>query len=162
MTEFKHVPTAREIMTPGLITTRRETPIFEAIGELLKQRISGMPVVDDEGRIVGMLSEVDCLKVGASGEVYSDDHSEEGVVADYMTPAGQTVGPDLDIYALAQYFRTQPVRRLPIVDGSRLLGQVSRRDVLKAIDEMGRKRVPRKHYPDYREPGSGAQRRDCA
>lgn len=154
-----HVPTAREIMTPRLITTRAETPIFEAIRVLLKQRISGMPVVDDEGHMVGMLSEVDCLKVVSGGEFYSDDHSEEGVVGDYMTPVGQTIGPDVDIYALSQTFLTLAVRRLPIVQDGTLLGQVSRRDVVKAIDEMGRKRVPRKNYPDYRAPGAGPQRK---
>lgn len=160
MTDLNHVPTAREIMTLKLITTRSSVPIFEAIRVLLKERISGMPVVDDQGRMIGMLSELDCLKVVAGGEFYSDDHSEEGIVGDYMTPAGLTVGPDLDIYALAQFFEQEPVRRVPIIDGERLLGQVSRRDVLRAIDEMGRKRVKRKHYPDYREPGAGPQRRE--
>jgi hypothetical protein len=50
------------------------------------------------------------------------------------------------------YFRDKPVQRFPVLEGGRLLGQVSRRDVLRGIEEMRRRLAPRKHYPDYREP----------
>ncbi len=146
-----HVPTARDIMTRSLVTFRAETNIFEAIRKLIDRRISGAPVVDADGRMVGILSEMDCLSVLASDEFHADDHTG-AVVSDFMSTTFETVGPDCDIYMLADYFRAKPVRRFPIVEDERLLGQVSRRDVLRGIEAMRRKRAPRKHYPDYRAP----------
>ena len=152
------LPSAREIMTTRLVTVPPELPIFDAIRILLRNQISGAPVVDTSGALIGMLSELDCLKVLANGEFYDDDHSEKGVVRNYMTSVTQSIDPDSDIYTLAQHFLNHTVRRLPVVSGSQLLGQISRRDVLRTIEEIGRKRVPRKHYPDYREPMDRADR----
>jgi CBS domain-containing protein len=152
------LPIAREIMTTRLVTVSPDLPIFGAIRILLRNQISGAPVVDASGALVGMLSELDCLKVLASGEFYDDDPSEKGIVSNYMTRVTQSIDPETDIYTLAQYFLNHTVRRLPVVRGSQLLGQLSRRDVLRTIEEMGRKRVPRKHYPDYREPMDRADR----
>jgi predicted transcriptional regulator len=157
MVQTHHVPIAHEIMTRKLVTIRPQLPIFDAMRILLRSRISGAPVVDDDGSLVGILSELDCLKVLANGEFYDDDQAEKGVVADYMTAVTQSVRHDVDVYTLAQYFLDHSVRRIPVVDEGRLLGQISRRDVLRTIEEMGKKRVPRKRYPDYREPASGIQ-----
>ncbi len=155
-----HVPTAREIMTKSLITLTPDLSVFDAMRILVKKKISGAPVVDAEGKMVGMLSEADCLRVLAAGEFYSDDHREEGTVRDYMTEVFKFVGPGLDIYALAQYFLTHSVRRLPIMENDNLIGQVSRRDVLMAIEKLGVSRVRKRRYPDYVEPAKdvGARR----
>jgi len=155
-----HVPTAREIMTKSLVTLAPTLSVFDAIRALVKNRISGAPVVDADGKMVGMLSEADCLRVLAAGEFYSDDHREEGTVRDYMTEVFKFIEPGLDIYAIAQYFLTHSVRRLPVMQGDDLIGQVSRRDVLLAIENLGESRVPKKHYPDYVEPAQdvGARR----
>ena len=158
MPQSHPLPIAREIMTTRLVTVPPELPIFDAIRILLRNQISGAPVVDTSGALIGMLSELDCLKVLANGEFYDDDHSEKGVVRNYMTSVTQSIDPDSDIYTLAQYFLNHTVRRLPVVSGSQLLGQISRRDVLRTIEEIGLKRVPRKHYPDYREPMDRADR----
>jgi CBS domain-containing protein len=157
MVQTRHVPIALEIMTRKLVTIDPDQAIFDAMRVLLRYRISGAPVVDAEGSLVGILSELDCLKVLANGEFYDDDHSEEGTVKDYMTEVTQSVGPDVDVYTLAQHFLDHSVRRIPVVENGALLGQISRRDVLRTIEEMGKSRVPRKHYPDYREPASGIQ-----
>ena len=155
-----HIPTAREFMTHSLITLAPDSSVFEAIQTLVKNRISGAPVVDAEGKMIGMLSEADCLRVLSAGEFYSDDHREEGAVRDYMTVEFKYVGPELDIYAVAQYFITHAVRRLPIMENGELIGQVSRRDVLVAMEHLGESRVRKKHYPDYVEPAQdvGARR----
>lgn len=149
---IQHVPTAGEIMTRDLVTFSPDTEIFQAIRDLLKHEISGGPVVDDRGQLVGMLSELDCLRILSAGEFYSDDHREEGHVRDYMSQGCRTVEPGVDIYALAQYFQTHAVRRLPVLEGNALIGQVSRRDVLKAMELLGVQRTPNKQYPDYRAP----------
>ena len=156
----KRVPTAADIMQRKLVTLAPQTPIFDAVRLLLKNKISGAPVLGEDGTLVGICSELDCLRVLAAGEFYSDDHREEGCVADYMSTDFHTVAPHEDIYSLAQYFLTHAVRRLPVMEDGKLVGQLSRRDVLRAIEELGESRVQRKHYPDYREPSSevGAKR----
>ena len=151
MTDPRHVPTARDIMTHSLVTFHPETNIFEAIQKLVSRRISGAPIVDESGHMVGMLSEIDCLNVLASDEFYDDDHSGSAV-SDYMSTVFETAAPEADIYWLAQHFLRRSVRRFPVVERGRLLGQVSLSDVLRGIEEMRKKRTPRKHYPDYREP----------
>ena len=152
MPQSHALPIARNIMTTRLVTVRPELPIFDAIRTLLRNQISGAPVVDAAGALVGILSELDCLKVLANGEFYDDDHSEEGYVRDYMTSVTRSIDPDTDVYTLAQYFLNHTVRRLPVVRGQQLLGQISRRDVLRAIEKIGSKRAQRKRYPDYRAP----------
>jgi CBS domain-containing protein len=95
----------------------------------------------------------------SSDEFYAGHQEEAGTVRDFMTPAGQTIPPELGIYAIAHYFLTTPIRRLPVVDNGRLVGQVSRRDVLRAIESMAKKRSRTRRYPDYREPMSAAMGR---
>lgn len=158
MPDSHRVLSARDVMTRKLVTVRPQLGIFDAIDLLLKNSISGAPVVDERGRLIGMLSEVDCLNVLASGEFHQSDQRETGTVADYMSKGGRTISPDTDLYAIAHYFITQGLRRYPVVDGESLVGQVSRRDVLRGIKRMAKERAPRKHYPDYREPGDGPQR----
>jgi CBS domain-containing protein len=148
--------TARDLMTPKLVTMRPDTPIFEAIHTLVARNISGAPVVDDAGRLVGLLSEHDCLRMIAAGEFHDHGYYAVTTVRDLMVEAAHTIDPTLDLYAIAAAFVRLRVRRLPVVDGATLIGQVSRRDVLAALDRDRRKRAPSKKYPDYpagREPG---------
>jgi CBS domain-containing protein len=147
-----HVPTAKEIMTRRVVSVSPSLCIFEAIGLLLKNGISGAPVVDENGDLIGMLSELDCLRMLASDDFFDDDHADAASVGDFMTRDGQTIGREMDIFAIAQKFLDHAVRRLPVVEGRHLLGQISRRDVLRGMETMKKARVPRKHYPDYREP----------
>ncbi len=152
MLEPRRVLTARDIMTTRLVTLSEDLPIEKAIKLLLKNAISGAPVVDDEGRLTGILSELDCLRMLSSDEFLGDDQEEGGLVAHFMSKSPKTIEADLGVYRIAHLFLTQAIRRLPVVEEGRLLGQVSRRDVLKAVDEMNKKRLTRRRYPDYREP----------
>lgn len=151
MTDSHRVLTARDVMAHSLITLTPDTSIYDAIRRLVSRRISGAPVLDPGGKMVGMLSELDCLGVLASDQFHAEEHIAE--VSEYMSTEFETVSPDTDIYTLAMYFRDKPVRRFPVVDpDGNLVGQVSRRDILKGIEEIRKKTKPRKHYPDYREP----------
>ena len=150
MAESNRVPTARDIMATALVTLREEDSIVTAIRILLAKRISGAPVVDAEGSMVGILSELDCLRVLSSDEFYAGHQEEAGTVGHFMTEAGRTIPPELDLYAIAHYFLITPIRRLPVVEAGRLIGQVSRRDVLRGIESMIRRREFPKR-PDLRE-----------
>ena len=152
MREPNPILTARDLMTTNLLVFRPEQTLLEAIESLIKRSVSGAPVVDEQGRVIGMLSELDCLRMLATDEFYFQQQEEGALVKQFMSTGGRTVPPDLGIYAISHYFLTSPIRRLPVVEHEKLIGQVSRRDVLRGMEEMSRKRLVRKRYPDYREP----------
>ncbi len=143
------IPNVREIMTRKVVTLRLEMPAGDAAATLLRHAISGAPVLDAEGRLLGLLSEYDCLRAVASAGYEMDDHDAAETVADLMTRACHTVPPDLDLFGLAHEFVRLGVRRFPVVEAGRLLGQVSRRDALRALTELRRHAGGRRHYPDY-------------
>lgn len=148
------VLTAREIMRPrsSLTVLRPEHSIISAIELFTKHKISGAPVVDDKGDLVGVLSELDCLRELASDEFYDVDQFEERTVGDLMSTTMATVDASMDIYGVADHFVSKGVRRLPVMEGGRLIGQVSRRDVLDGVRKMHKKRTTKKIYPDYPRP----------
>lgn len=133
--------TARDIMTKKLMTFRPEQTIPEAIAMLVRRQVSGGPVVDDEGNLVGVLSELDCLKIVASGEYYHEEITEVRFVADLMSTELVTIAPDTGIYVIADRFLSLKLRRLPVVDGRKLIGQVSRHDVLRGIEKLAVKPI---------------------
>jgi len=152
MRESNPLLMARDLMSTSLITFRPEQTVLEASQMLMKPGISGGPVFDEEGGLIGVLSELDCLRMLASDEFYQEEQEEGALVQQFMSVGGKTIAPDLGIYAISHYFLTMPIRRLPVVEHDRLVGQVSRRDVLRGMEEMSRKRLVRKRYPDYLKP----------
>lgn len=124
---------ARDYMATRLVTLTPETDIHRAIKLLLKHRISGAPVVDADGRLVGVLSKKDCFKVAFSASYHKQ---WGGPVADYMTRDVETIDAETDIIAVAEMFLAGPYRRFPVMSQGRLVGQISRYDVLKALEDL--------------------------
>jgi CBS domain-containing protein len=102
---------------------------MDAMSILLKHGISGAPVVAEDGRLVGILSEVDLMDVVVQDSYYNEN---AGIVAEFMQAAVEHVDPDMDILKLAQRFVRNHRRRYPVLQGDELVGQISRRDVLRA------------------------------
>lgn len=123
----------REFMVTSVVTLAPDMDIFQAMRLLIQSRISGAPVVTLHQELVGVLSEKDCLRVFASGAYYS---GAGGTVSDYMTRQVTTLSPDDDLFQAAELLLAHSFRRLPVVDDGRLVGQVSRRDVLLASLRM--------------------------
>jgi CBS domain-containing protein len=143
--------TARDVMVTRLVTFRPHLSMDAAMRTLVKRGISGAPVVDDEGRLVGMLSEYDCLRVVAGDHTSALFEGPAGRVEDFMSRDVRTIGPDTVLATIADRFLTQHIRRLPVVEGDRLLGQVSRRDILRGL-QRAKAHAHRHRYPDYRRP----------
>lgn len=125
--------TARDFMADRLVSVCPDTDIHEAIKLLINEKISGLPVIDETGRLVGFLSEKDCFKVSFGCCYYLD---RAGRVSDYMTRPVITVNTDTDIVAVAEMFLRGPRRRFPVVSGDRVVGVISRRDALRALLEL--------------------------
>jgi len=141
-------------MARHLITFRPEMSIMDAIGIMLRKRISGAPVVNEHHELLGMLSEYDCLRVLASGEYSAEEYEEQDQVGVWMSVDPETIDPDVDIYRLAHHLLDRGVRRLPVVEGGKVVGQVSRRDVLRGIERMRDERLhlPRPASPTRSQP----------
>ena len=114
-----------------LITFRPDQTIEEAIEIIIDKRISGAPVLDESGKLVGMLSEKDCLRIIVD-QAYHNLPIDSKKVSDYMTADVKTVPPDSDVVSAANQFLHSPIRRMPVVENGVLKGQISRRDILRA------------------------------
>lgn len=134
------VPLVEDFMTKHVVTLSPEMDIYEAILKLMKHDVSGAPVVEED-TLLGMLSEKDCMGLFAAA-AYSD--LPRGTVAEYMIMHPETVGPKADLFMVAGIFMHRPYRRLPVVEGEKLVGIVSRPDVLRASLEFWR-------HPDGRD-----------
>ena len=127
------VGTAKDFMAKELVTVHPETDAYEAIVRLLKHQISGMPVTDAAGNLVGVLSERDCLTTLVQAQYHELPTASAG---ELMSADVRTVSPDTDILQVAKIFLENKFRRLPVVENGRLVGQISRRDVLRAIQAV--------------------------
>ena len=119
--------TAAAIMTDELVTIHPDAPIMEAIELLTEKKISGLPVVDDDGRLVGVITEFAMLAM-----VY-DRHVQSQRVGQHMTREVISVEADDTIGRVADLCIVHRVRRLPVMRDGRLVGLIARRDVLQAL-----------------------------
>ena len=124
--------TVADIMATRLVTFAPDTNIHEAIHTLVDKRISGAPVVDGDGVLVGVLSKKDCLKIVFSAR-YHDDWG--GPVREFMSSPVATLDARQDLVSAAQVFLESQYRRFPVLRDNALVGQVSRHDILKALTE---------------------------
>ena len=122
-----------DYMARRLVTFSPETNVVEAMAMLLKHKISGGPVVDGQGALVGVLSEVDVMEIVVQDSYYDESM---GIVADYMQTQVDVVSPEDDIYNVSRRFHQEHRRRFPVVKNGRLVGQISRRDVLRAAQDF--------------------------
>lgn len=125
----------RDYMAKQLISFSPEMDVLDAIHELVHHRVAGAPVVDEHGELVGMLSELDCLKVALNAGYFSD---RGGPVSEFMSTGVETVDAEMSIVDLAQKFLDSGFRRFPVMKDNRLVGQISRRDVLRALEHIAK------------------------
>ena len=123
----------RDYMSADVVTFAPSDSVMDAMSILLKEGISGAPVLDEDGDLVGVLSEVDLMEIVVQDSYYNEN---AGIVSDFMQVAVEHVEPDMDILNLAQRFVRNHRRRYPVLQDGVLVGQISRRDVLRAAMQI--------------------------
>ncbi len=127
---------ARDIMTSKLITIDPKQDVFAAIRVLIKNNISGAPVIGPDRKLLGVFSEKSVMQVLI-------DAAYEGLptnqVEAFMDKTPHTIAEETQLLSIAQIFLTTPRRRLPVLRDEILVGQVSRRDVVKAVYEVNKR-----------------------
>jgi CBS domain-containing protein len=146
---------AHQIMTRNLITVTPETMIVDAANAMLVHRVSGLPVLGKDGDLVGIISEGDFLRraeIGTqrkrgrwltlllgAGEAASEYIRVEGrKVGEVMTPDPVTATEETSLEDIVQRMEEKHVKRLPIMRGNRLVGIVSRANLLQAVASLAR------------------------
>src|SRR6516162_307095 len=134
--------TVKDVMSTHVVAVRKNAPFKEMATRLREHRVSAFPVLDEDNKVVGVVSEADlltkeALEFSATGRVSGMLHHREQAkaaattAADLMTKPPVTVGPDEFVSHAARLMYARKVKRLPVVDDDgRLLGIVSRADVL--------------------------------
>jgi len=128
---IRRLPIVREFMDKYVDTLSPETDIMEAVNFLLEKRVTGALVADRERKLVGILTETDCLKLLTLGG--ADYEAPRGKVKDFMTSEVQTIPPAMDIYYAAGLFMSAKFRRFPVVEHGRIVGAITRFDILRAV-----------------------------
>jgi CBS domain-containing protein len=128
---MNQLPTVREFMDRHVQTISPESDIMEAVDFLLEKRVTGALVANSKGELVGILTEYDCLRLLTHGDARHE--APEGSVSDFMTSDVQTIPPTMDIYYCAGLFMNVSFRRFPVVENGRLVGAITRFDLLRAV-----------------------------
>lgn len=121
---------AEDIMTSNVITTRPDALVITANKTLINNHISGMPVVDDKGNLLGIITEHDIVNFMLSGD------AADTTVADVMTKTVETYQPDMPFEEVVSNFAARRNRRVPVVKDNKVIGIISRRDIIMEMNRI--------------------------
>ena len=127
--------TARDVMTSTVITAKGNMLITDIIKLLLRWHISGVPIVDDNGKLLGIITEHDVVNFALSGQAATTTASE------VMTTNVVTYSPDTLVVEIINYFAAHRIRRVPVIENNKVIGIISRRDIVRYMDQMYSKLV---------------------
>ena len=123
----------KKYMSKNVVTLTPEMDLLRAGHVLISHDITGAPVLDEHDKLVGILTERDCIRVA----IQADYHGiPGGIVKDHMSVNPQSVDPGDSILKLAQLFLNGRFHRYPVLDNGHLVGVISRRDVMRAMGEF--------------------------
>jgi len=121
--------TVSDIMTHNLIVFKPQDTIHEVMTAFIKYRISGGPVLNDQGDLVGVISEADCMKEISDSRYFNMPILDKSV-SHFMTKEVDTIQSNLSVFDAAALFSKSSRRRYPVMDENRLVGQISRKDIV--------------------------------
>lgn len=119
-----------DYMHKGILAVHADTDIGHVVDFLLEHHLSGCPVIDQQNHLLGFISEQDCIKSLISSSYYGDDSEP---ASSLMSTEILSVGPDDSIFDLAQRMQSDKPKNYPVVEAGKLLGMITRHDVLHAI-----------------------------
>jgi CBS domain-containing protein len=130
-----------DIMSSPVHTVRQNASVESAAQLMTAKAVTALPVIDSDGKLVGMVSESDLLwhRVPSDPAAHmvrhpdTDPANRPGMVVEVMSPYPLTTGPDADVAEAADAMLQNDVRSIPVLDGDELVGIVSRRDILRAM-----------------------------
>ncbi|MDT8302325.1 MAG: CBS domain-containing protein [Sedimentisphaerales bacterium] len=127
---------ARDIMSTDVFSVKKDTPIFEAIMLLVERDISGLPVVEDDMTLVGILSEKDVVDL-----FYESEKAENKTVNDYMTDPAVHFDENSNLSNVCDFLIKNIFRRVPVTSDGRLVGIISVKDVLNSVLQLRQEKV---------------------
>ncbi len=130
---MRDIPPIREYMDTHFITVKPDMHVYDAVDLLLDKKLTSVSVVDEKGKLVGILSEKDCLHTLVHS-IYEGTPGKN--VSEYMTKDVVTISPETDVFSTAALFLKSTFRRLLILEDEKLVGQVTRRDLLRVIKKL--------------------------
>jgi CBS domain-containing protein len=128
-----HLPTIADYMATELTTFLPDTEINRAVSTLMEAKLSSAPVVDNAGKLVGILSKKDCLKAALNAAFFQE---WGGAVSDYMSAEVEVLNPDLDLVTAAETFLESRYRTFPVTRDGQLVGLISRIDILRGLKDQ--------------------------
>lgn len=126
------IKTVRDLMITHYASITPEQTIATAATILIDYHLSALPVINEKKKLVGILSEADCLRSSLVGGYHNENIA---LVRDLMTPDPDTISPDSELSAATEIFLQQRRRLLPVVEAGNLVGLVTRKEFLQAIIE---------------------------
>lgn len=129
------IPTARQLMEKVPTTFPPGMSLVQAIETLAEMHVAAAPVVDEEGRFLGMLTDKDCLRIVS---VSAFHRPRGGRVADFLSPVSQAVETEMDLFRIAEIFLATQFTVLPVLERGRLVGCINREGLLKGITFLTR------------------------
>ncbi len=129
----KKTLSARDFMSDHLVTFLPDMRVLDAIHLLVEKQISGAPVVDARGNLVGILTERDCIAEVLGARYHGQS---AGLVKEFMSRDVESVETDTSLVDIAKNFVDSKYRRYPVMDNNRLVGIISRRDILRAVLDL--------------------------
>lgn len=127
--------TVADFMTRDLVTFKPTQSVEDVIDALIKNRISGGPVVNENNELIGLISEGDCIKQ-ISESRYHNMPMQNSTIENHMAKNVETIDANLNVFDAAKQFLASKRRRFPIVQNGKLVGQISQKDILKAALEL--------------------------
>ena len=126
-----------DYMTKKLITFRPDQSVSDVMQTLIKNRISGAPVVNEKNELLGIISEGDCIKQISESRYYNMPMDND-TVDKHLVKNVETIDGNLNIFDAAKQFINSKRRRFPIVENGKLVGQISQKDILiAALEQKG-------------------------
>ncbi len=127
---------AKDVMSTNVISVKKDDPIFEAVKLLVENNISGLPVIDNDMSLTGILSEKDVVDL-----FYEHEQAEDKTVGDYMTYPAVSFEENNALLNVCNFLTKNIFRRVPVTSGGKLVGIISIQDILNSVMQLRQEKV---------------------